>query len=209
MAGKRIFYEDLQIAKALIDRDNNLTRKYFYQQCYPLFQSIYKNYYTDCATCKEFIDEIYLLVLSPSERSGKCQMDNYLGESTLFNWLKSVCLYYCYHKYELKKRMPVYEPLSHSLEKDEKDDPITDRMIDEGLSNPIDFSGMNRADVETLLSLMPNSRYRSIIRLHYLEQKTHKETAESLGMTMDNYYNKRRLAEKQYNQIYRKEEKNA
>lgn len=48
---------------------------------------------------------------------------------------------------------------------------------------------MNRADVEALLNMMPNMRYRNIIRLHYLEQKTHKETAEALGMSMDNYYN--------------------
>ena len=75
-------------------------------------------------------------------------------------------------------------------------------------SSEIDFSGMNREDVEALLSMMPNTRYRNIIRLLYLEQKTHKEVAETLGMSMDNYYNKRRLAEKQYKQICRNEEAN-
>ena len=67
---------------------------------------------------------------------------------------------------------------------------------------------MNRSDVEVLLNMMPNVRYRNIIRLLYLEQKTHKETAEALGMTIDNYYNKRILAEKQYRQVCRKEEAN-
>lgn len=206
---KKIYYEDLQIAKALIKRDNMVTRKYFYQQCYPLFKSIYDNYYTDCANYKEFIDEIYIVVLAPSKTTGKCQMENFRGESTLASWIKTVCLYYCYKKYELKQRMPIYEPLFHLMEKDDSDDTINDRNNDELLSNPIDFSGMNRADVEALLSMMPNSRYRNIIRLLYLEQKTHKEIAEALGMTMDNYYNKRILAEKQYKQVCGKEAKNA
>lgn len=208
MEVKKVFLHDLQIAKALLDRDEQVTRKYFYQQCYPLFKSIYDNYYTDCTCCKEFMDEIYIVVLAPSKTTGKCQMENFRGESTLASWLKTACLYYCYNKYELKQRMPVYEPLPHPTEKDEEDDVFSDRKKDESLSNPIDFSGMNRSDVEVLLSMMPNIRYRNIIRLLYLEQKTHKETAEVLGMTMDNYYNKRILAEKQYMQVCRKEEAN-
>ena len=207
MEVKKIYHEDLQIAKALIKRDNLVTRKYFYQQCYPLFKSIYDNYYTDCKCCKEFMDEIYIVVLAPSKITGKCQMENYRGESTLLTWLKTACLYYCYNKFKLKP--PIFEPLPHDLEKkDDDDDVFGDRSKQEELSNPIDFSGMNRADVEALLSMMPNTRYRNIIRLLYLEQKNHKEVAEALGMSMDNYYNKRILAEKQYKQVCRKEEAN-
>lgn len=205
-----IYTEDLQIAKSLINRDERVTRNYYYRECYPLFKSIYDNYYTDCACCKEFMDEIYIVVLAPSKITGKCQMENFKGESTLRAWLKTACLYYCYNKYELKQRMPIYEPLPHSDEKEKDEDDIFggNRKIGKELSNPIDFSGMNRADVEALLSMMPNTRYRNIIRLLYLEQKTHRETAEALGMSMDNYYNKRILAEKQFDAVRRKEEAN-
>lgn len=209
MIVKKIFTQDLQIAQSLINKDEMVTRKYFYQQCYPLFKSVFDNYYTDCSTCKEFIDEIYIVVLAPSKASGKCQMENFRGESTLTSWIKTACLYYCYKKYELKQRMPVYEPLPHTVEKEDGEDGINDRRNDEKLSNPIDFSEMNRADVETLLDLMSNVRYRNIIRLLYLEQKSHKETAEALGMSMDNYYNKRILAEKQFKQVCRKEARHA
>ena len=207
MAILKTYTEDLQIARALINRDERVTRRYYYEQCYPLFKSIYKNYYTDCQSCKEFMDEIYIIILAPSKTTGKCQMENYRGESSLASWLKTVCLYYCYNKYELKQRMPIYEPLPHSEEKDENDDVFGDRSKKEELSNPIDFSGMNRADVEALLSMMSNIRYRNIIRMLYLEQKSHKETAEALGMSMDNYYNKRILAEKQYRHVCGKEAK--
>ena len=207
MATLRIYTEDLQIAKSLINRDERVTRDYYYKDCYPLFKSIYDNYYTDCKCCKEFMDEIYIVVLAPSKITGKCQMENFRGESTLRTWLKTACLYYCYNRFKLKP--PIFEPLARDPEKkDDDDDVFSDRKKDESLSNPIDFSGMNRADVETLLSMMPNTRYRNIIRLLYLEQKTHKEVAEALGMSMANYYNKRILAEKQYMQVCRKEEAN-
>ena len=207
MATLRIYTEDLQIAKSLINRDERVTRDYYYKDCYPLFKSIYDNYYTDCKCCKEFMDEIYIVVLAPSKITGKCQMENFRGESTLRTWLKTACLYYCYNRFKLKP--PIFEPLLRDPEKkDDDDDVFSDRKKDEFLSNPIDFSGMNRADVETLLNMMPNTRYRNIIRLLYLEQKTHKEVAEALGMSMANYYNKRILAEKQYMQVCRKEEAN-
>ena len=207
MATLRIYTEDLQIAKSLINRDERVTRDYYYKDCYPLCKSIYDNYYTDCKCCKEFMDEIYIVVLAPSKITGKCQMENFRGESTLRTWLKTACLYYCYNRFKLKP--PIFEPLPRDPEKkDDNDDVFSDRKKDESLSNPIDFSGMNRADVETLLSMMPNTRYRNIIRLLYLEQKTHKEVAEALGMSMANYYNKRILAEKQYMQVCRKEEAN-
>ena len=208
MSVLRIYTKDLEIASALIRKDEAVTISYFYQQCYPLFKSIYESYYTDCACCKEFMDEIYILVLSPSKTTGKCQLENFRGESTLTSWLKTVCLFYCYKKFELKRRMPVYEQLPHSTEKDADNDGQGDRSDLIYGSTEIDLSGMNRADVEALLSMMPNTRYRNIIRLLYLEQKSHKEVAEALGMSMANYYNKRILAEKQYKQVCRKEEAN-
>lgn len=206
MIVKKIFTQDLQIAKSLINKDEMVTRKYFYQQCYPLFKSIYDNYYTDCANCKEFIDEIYIVVLAPSKTSGKCQMENFRGESTLTSWIKTACLYYCYKKFESKEKMPKYEQLQNSTVKDNDDSDRTDAIYG---SNEIDFSSLNRQDALTILKQMPNKRYSELIRLRYLELKTNEETATALGMTMDNYYNKHKLAKEQYECIFRKEVRHA
>lgn len=208
MATLKIYTEELQIARALINFDEKVTRRYFYQDCYPLFKSIFDNYYTDCKDCKEFMDEVYLVVLAPSKVTGKCQMENYKGESTLRSWLKSVCLYYCFKKYKLKKRMPIYEPLLHSSEKNIDEDVGNDRLDAIYGSEDIDFSNLNYQDALVVLRQMPNKRYSDLIRLRYLEQKTNEETAEALGMAMDNYYNKHKLAKEQYVRIFRKEVKN-
>ena len=203
MEVKRIYEEDLQIARSLINRDEMVTRKFFYQQCYPLFKSIFDNYYTDCNDCKEFIDEIYILVLTPSRSTGHCQLENYRGESSLASWIKVCCLYYCYRKNDLQAKMPKLEPLQMSVvsETDSECD------ISDGIYGSIemDFRNLNYQDALIILGQMPNKRYSELIRLRYLEQKSNEETAEALGMTMDNYYNKHKLAKEQYERIFRKE----
>lgn len=199
----RIYKEDLDIAKSLILHDERVTRMFFYKQCYPLFKSIYDNYYTDCSAVKEFIDEIYIVVLAPSKITGKCQMENFKGESSLMSWVKSACLYYCYNKYKRKQRIPLVESLPNPNEKKYDD---SDRFIDFGGSSELDFGNMNREDVETILNLMPNSRYSQLIRMRYLNMKSNEETAKSLGVNMDNYYNIHKRAKLQYERVCRKEE---
>lgn len=202
MIVKKIFSQDLQIAKSLIQRDEMVTRKYFYQQCYPLFKSIYDNYYTDCSNCKEFIDEIYVVVLAPSRKTGKCQLENFRGESTLASWIKIACLYYCYKKFESKVKSPKYERLhNHNIDSNEDSDNSEEIYGSLG----IDFSNLNRQDAMAILKQMPNKRYRELIRLKYLELKTNEETAKKLGMTMEIFYNKHKLAKEQYVRICRKE----
>lgn len=204
MVVKKIFSEDLQIAKSLIVRDDMVTRKYFYQQCYPLFKSIFDNYYTDCANVKEFIDEMYIIVLAPSKLTGKCQMENFRGESTLTSWLKTACLFYCYKQFEIKGKMPRKKrfPLSNV----DDDDDAGDRADSIYGSLELDFSNINRQDAQAIIKQMPNKRYGELIRLRYLELMTNEETAKALGMSMENYYNKHKLAKAQYERIFRKEE---
>ncbi len=206
MIVKKIYSQDLRIAQALINKDEQITRKYFYQQCYPLFKSIYDNYYTDCENCKEFIDEIYIVVLAPSKATGKCQMENFRGESTLTSWLKTTCLYYCYKQFELKEKMPKYERIRPSMKNEDDDSDRNDAIYG---SIEIDFTNLNRQDALTILKQMSNKRYSELIRLRYLEQMTNEETAKALGMTMENYYNKHKLAKEQYEQIFRKEARHA
>lgn len=198
----RLYTEDLNIAKALIRHDECVTKHFFYRQCYPLFKSIFDNYYTDCTCCKEFIDEIYILVLAPSRTTGKCQMENFRGESTLTSWLKSVCLFYCYKRFEKRENFEKISVLQHSSENKSID---SDSLLEKYGSSEIEFDNMNRMDIETLIGMMSNERYRRIIQLRYVEHLSNEETAEALGMTMANYYNKHKLAKAQFLSVSRKE----
>ena len=94
--------KDFDIVQALLQRDENVTRDFFYRKCYPLFKSIYDNYHTDCSSCIEFINEIYIHLLLPNKETGICKLEQFKFQSTLFTWLKTVCLFYCYKRYKRK-----------------------------------------------------------------------------------------------------------
>ena len=209
MIVKRIFTEDLKIAQAILSHDENVTRNFFYKQCYPLFKSIYDNYHTDCTCCKEFIDEIYLLVLSPSKTTGKCQMENFRGESTLTSWLKASSLYYCYGKFERKMRINSVDPnLILNEGDDERNDVRNDRLIEKGNYIYMDLSNLDIMDIQAILKMMPSQRYSLLIRLRYLEHNSNEETASLLGVSMEIFYNMHKRAKLQYEQVCRKEEHN-
>ena len=88
---------------------------------------------------------------------------------------------------------------------DSESDNFADRLIDRSHSTTMSTAGIDRSDLETIIGIMPNERYRNIIRLRYIERRTNEETAEALGMTMANYYNKHKLAKEQFISALNKE----
>ena len=202
----QIYREDLQTAQSILNRDEAVTRAFFYRECYPLFFSLYNHYETDCQSCLEFINEIYLHIMTPSEKTGHCQLQNFRGESSLKTWLKVTALYYCYEKFAHHSRRLIVNILDCQQEEGSED--VFDRLAEESQSIEIDGNSINRSDVNELLELMPNSRYRELIRLRYIEQWTNEETAQKLGMSMDNYYNSHKRAKEQFVAVVRKEEYN-
>lgn len=198
----RTFDEDIAIAQSILKRNGKVTREYLYGKCYPMFKFIYNNYFTDSSDVYEFINEIYILILTPSKETGRCQLENFRGESSLATWLKTACLFYCYHRYERKKRIPTVDiPSSNN----DKDDDSGDRLLHNSYSTTMNLSSIDRSDLEIIIGTMANERYRNIIRLRYLERKSNEETAEALGMTMTNYYNKHKLAKEQFVSALKKE----
>lgn len=192
---------DHEIVQALLQHNERITRDFFYRRCYPLFKSVYDNYYTDCSSCVEFINEIYVHIMMPNSENGLCKLATFQFQSTLFTWLKTVCLYYCYKKYGRKNN--VYE--EHICEKyDEGSAGV--RIDNVSGSIFVEDSLLYRHDIEVILRLMPNRRYAHLIRLKYLEGHTNEETAQLMGMNMNTFYNKHKMSKEQYLKILRKEE---
>lgn len=189
---------DHKIVAALLRHDSDVTREFFYKKCYPLFKSVYDNYHTDCTSCVEFINEIYIHIMTPDKDTGHCKLQNFEFRSTLFTWLKTVCVFYCYKKYEKNSKMQTTA--------------IAENFDDDGVRLPIESESiliedsLSNRDVETILRLMPNKRYATIIRLRYLEELTNEETAHMMGMNMNTFYNKHNLAKAQFVKILRNEE---
>lgn len=194
------FMDDHTVVDAILLRDQKVTQQYLYIKCYPLFKAVYDNYYTDCQTCMEFINEIYLHLLTPNENTGICKLQTFQFGSTLTTWLKTVAVYYCFGHYRRKRKISFVE------QKNETDGYIGDRFDQYAASMYEEEPTLRMTDLEALLNMMPNKRYSMILRLRYLEGLSNEEAATSLHMTLDNFYNKHMRAKKQFNDILIKEE---
>lgn len=191
--------DDRMVVNAILLRNQNVTQQYLYIKCYPLFKSVYDNYYTDCQSCMEFINELYIHLLTPNKKSGICKLQTFQFSSTLTTWLKTVAVYYCYEHYRRKKKIDFVE------EKIKLDTYHCDRFDQFAASIYVEDSVMSINDMETILELMPNKRYSLIIKLRYIEGMSNEETATALQMNMDNFYNKHMRAKRQFNEILCKE----
>lgn len=191
--------DDYMIVNAILLRDKNVTQQYLYIKYYPLFKSVYDNYYTDCQSCLEFINEIYIHLLTPNKNTGLCKLQTFKFGSTFATWLKTVAVYYCYEHYRRKQKVTFVE------EKNETENNRSDRLEQYSASMYAEEHIMCKEDLEALLSLMPNKRYALIIKLRYFEGLSNEDTAAALQMSMDNFYNKHMRAKKQFNEILKKE----
>ena len=186
-------YTDFEIVNAILNRNAPVTVEFMYRKCYPLFKALYDNYETDCGEVKEFIHEIYAFLLTPSKESKICPLMTYRSEGSLYSWMKLVGRTYCYARFRKKEKIQI-ELID-----------LSDIYASYQPSVDFDMSTINKMDIEKLLTLMPNKRYSRLIGLKYVKSFTHEETAQALGMTMTNYYNKHKLAKEQFIKIYKKE----
>ena len=184
---------DQEVVSAVLKRDAIVTRLYFYEKCYPLFKACYDKYYTDCETCVEFINQIYLMVMIPRKSTGKAPLQTFGYRCTLTMWLKIIAENYCKQLFKIK------------IDFSDSEKVLGDRFRSNDDSLDLDFRSIYSSDVKRVLEMMPNTRYRHLIELRYVEEKTNEETAMALEMTMDNYYNKHKLAKAQFCNILRKE----
>lgn len=158
-----------------------------------MFKTIYDKYYTDCENPIELINEIYVYILLPHRETHRSKLQDFGFRCTLTMWLKIVTENYCHQLYT--KRIKV----------DENNDVADDRNDigdDSLLSNT---RNLDMDDLQKILSMMPNQRYRQLIEYRYVNEKTNEETAMLLAVTMANYYNMHKRAKAQYCEVLRKE----
>lgn len=184
---------DQQIVKAILDRDAFVTKEFLFRKCYPLFKAVYDKYFTDCETCTELINEIYVYILVPQKTTGISKLAAFGFRCSLTMWLKVVVENYCHQLY------------ARRLDIDEGADIGNDRNLPGDDSIKANTRNMDMNDLYQIFSMMPNQRYRKLIEHRYVDDFTNEETAQLLAVTMDNYYNMHKRAKKQFCQMLKQE----
>lgn len=185
---------DQEIVRAILNRDKEITFLYLYKKCYPLFRAIYNRYNTNCENAIELINEIYVYLLFPNKNTGRCKLADFGFRCTLTTWLKIVAENYCHQLYK-KKEVTLQEEKFL----------VDDRNIEKMHSIELDEKVLQMQDLNKILLMMPNKRYRELIQFRYVEERSNEETAELMSITMSNYYNMHLRAKEQFCNILRKE----
>lgn len=186
-------YTDQEIVKAILDRDTIITKEFLYRKCYPLFKAVYDKYYTDCESCFELINEIYVYIMIPQKKTNVSKLAAFGFRCTLTMWLKIVVENYCHQLY------------ARRMEIDRDSNVGSDRNMPDDESLTENTRSIDMEDVHKILNMMPNQRYRKLIEYRYVDEKTNEETAMLLAVTMANYYNMHKRAKAQYCEVLRKE----
>lgn len=194
---KLLHMSDKEIVQAILNRDKEITFLYLYKKCYPIFNAVHRKYYTDCETPTELINEIYIYILTPNKKTGKCKLADFGFRCTLTIWIKIVVGNYCHQLFTRKKFD--YENILQEDRAFSKNNSFELDTID------IDFNNLNREDAMKILNMIPNKRYKQLLIYRYLEEKSNEETAMLLNLSMENFYNSHLRAKKEFRNALHKE----
>lgn len=167
---------DQQIITALIERDERVTRPFFFKSCRPLFVSIIRKVFSYEVDYDEFVNEFYLYLME----NDAYRLRQFEGRSSIYQWLKTVAIRYFIAKRDKMIDMQSKEPL---LKKSDSDQASCDAR-----------STVAKIDVKQLLSLMTNRRQVYVIRKLILEDIEPQKLAAELHVTVDNLYNIKKRA---------------
>lgn len=167
---------DQKIVDALIKRDGQVTHDFFFVWCRPLLYSLIRRVFDYEVDYDELVNELYIHLMDDDAR----RLRTFSGRSSVYQWLKSVALRFFIEKRDKIIENKAGEPLYG--EDEPREDPVPAQDA--------------KSDLQKLLKMMPDDRYRYVLEQHYLLDVEYEKIAAALDTSPANVYNikKRALA---------------
>ena len=165
---------DQEIVKGLIERDECLTKDFFFVKCKPLFCSIMNIVFDYEVEYDEMVNELYLYLME----NDAIKLRNFEYRSSVYQWLKILAI-----RFFIKIRARMIDNSSGEPPYDKMDQiaaPKSDAAVE--------------FDIERLFESMPTKRYVYVIRRLILEDCEPEELAREMNITTANLYNIKRRA---------------
>ena len=167
---------DQQIIEALIARDAQVTKQFFFENCRSLFSSIMRYVFSYEVDYDEFVNEFYLYLME----NDAYRLRQFQGRSTIYQWMKIIAIRYFVSKRDSMIDMESKDSLLDSV--------VQNEAVDE------EKAMMAKMDLEHLFSLMPNRRYVYVLKRLLLQEAEPKVVAQELMTNVDNLYNIKKRA---------------
>lgn len=178
---------DQQIVDALLAKDEHVTHDFFHVWCRPLIISLIHKIFDYEVDYDELVNELYLYLM---ENDGR-RLRTFQGRSSIYQWLKCVATRFFLDKRDSNN---VIEDISS--ESSYMGDEVNDEQ---------EKVNVVRQDVQKMLSMMRNPRYRLVIQRLLLEGYEYKEIADELHTSVANLYNIKKRAMTEFTAIVLKE----
>ena len=167
---------DRQIIEALIARDEQITRLFFFGRCKPLFLSIMRYVFSYDVDYDEFVNEFYLYLME----NDAYRLRQFQGRSSIYQWLKVIAI-----RYFVAKR-------DNMIDMESKDSLLESAAQRECAAEATKIA--MKLDIEYLFSQMSNQRYVYVIRRLVLQEADPKQVAHEIGCSIENLYNIKKRA---------------
>ena len=167
---------DQEIIQGLIDRDNRVTKQFFYVKCRPLLRAIMRLVFNHPVDYDEVVSELYEYVMA--DNSAKLRQFQY--RSSLYQWMKVVAT-----KFFIRHRDNI---IGNTSKEPPYEYPDKEDTID------IVSSISDRIDLTRMLEMMDNQRYADAIRHLIIEDMQPERYAAKIGVSVDNLYNIKKRA---------------
>lgn len=172
---------DQEIIQGLIERDNRVTTKFFFEDCRPLFYSIINYVFDYEVEYDEFVNELYQYLMENDAQ----KLKNFQFRSSVYMWLKILAI-----RYFIKKRSLMIDDSSqetHYGGRDQKAAPESEISAE--------------GDLERLFKAMPNQRYAYVIRKLIVEDMEPDQLAKEMNIMTANLYNIKKRAMEQLTRV--------
>lgn len=167
---------DREIIARLVDKDEAVTRDFFFNRCRPLFISIIRKVFSYRVEFDEFVNEFYLYLMEDDAY----KLKQFQYRSSIYQWLKVVAI-----RYFVKKRDSMIENSSQET--------LLNNIADTESTNE-EMRIVSEMDENRILRAIPNKRFAYVLKRLVIEQDEPQKVAEELNITVDNLYNIKKRA---------------
>lgn len=162
---------DQEIVQGLLERNNRITRRFFYVKARPLLLAVIRLVFPYQVDYDEVVAELYAYLMEDDA----AKLRQFQFRSSLYQWLKVVAT-----RFFIRRRENVIENTS-------RDVLYKQVRPEKGADSVADLS--DRMDVEQMLAMMENRRYADAIRNLVLRDADPAAYAAAIGVSVANLYN--------------------
>ena len=175
---------DQQIIQGLINRDEHITKNFFFVQCKPLFYSIIKKVFDNKKVeYDELVNELYLYLMEDDA----AKLRGFQFRCSVYNWLKILSIRFFIR---LREQGKVIDDESHDS-----------LYLEDGLGMENSVNHIEKEDLERLIDSMPNKRYAFVIKRLIIDDMEPELVAKEMHITKDNLFNIKNRAIKQFTKV--------